>query len=76
MILRPGDTVLFYTDGIVEAHDQRRNLFGFERLERLIQQWGHLPAGQLVDRVLAEVHAFSEGMPPHDDMTLVVIRVR
>ncbi len=76
VILRPGDTVLFYTDGIVEAHDQRRNLFGFERLEWLIQQWGHLPAGQLVDRVLAEVYAFSEGMPPHDDMTLVVIRVR
>ncbi|MCX7789627.1 MAG: GAF domain-containing protein [Chloroflexaceae bacterium] len=73
--LRPGDTVLFYTDGIVEAHDQRRNLFGFERLERLIQRWGHLPAGPLLDRVLAEVHAFSEGMPPHDDMTLVVVRV-
>ncbi len=71
----PGDTVLFYTDGIVEAHDQRRNLFGFERLERLVQRWGHLPAGQLVDRVFAEVHAFSEGMPPHDDMTLVVVRV-
>ncbi len=75
VILRPGDTVLFYTDGIVEAHDRRRNLFGFERLERIIQRWGHLPAGQLVDRVLAEVHAFSEGMPPHDDMTLVVVRV-
>jgi len=75
VILRPGDTVLFYTDGIVEAHDQRRNLFGFERLERIIQRWGHLPAGQLVDRVLAEVHAFAEGMPPHDDMTLVAIRV-
>ncbi|MCS6879946.1 MAG: GAF domain-containing protein [Oscillochloridaceae bacterium] len=73
--LQPGDTVLFYTDGIVEAHDRRRNLFGFERLEQLLAEWGHLPAGHLVDRVLAEVHAFSEGMPPHDDMTLVAVRV-
>lgn len=73
--LRPGDTVLFYTDGIVEAQDRRRNLFGFERLERLLLHWGHLPADQLIDHVLSEVHAFSEGMPTHDDMTLVVVRV-
>ena len=71
----PGDTILFYTDGIVEAHDQCRNLFGFERLERLLQAWGHLPPVALIDRVIAEVHAFSEGMPPHDDMTIVVVRV-
>lgn len=73
--LQPGDTLLFYTDGIVEAHDRRRNLFGFERLERLLQRWGHLPAGQLLDQVLTEVHAFSEAVPTHDDMTIVVVRI-
>jgi phosphoserine phosphatase RsbU/P len=71
----PGDTIVFYTDGIVEAHDQCRELFGFERLERLLQAWGHLPPLALIDRIVAEVHAFSEGMPTHDDMTLVVVRV-
>lgn len=73
--LQPGDTLIFYTDGIVEAHDQCRQLFGFERLERLVQRWGHLEPTALIDRVLAEVHAFSEGMPTHDDMTVVVVRV-
>lgn len=73
--LTPGDTLLFYTDGIVEAHDQCRQLFGFERLERLFQSWGHLPADELIDRILGEVHAFSAGMPTHDDMTLVVVRL-
>lgn len=73
--LQPGDTLLFYTDGIVEAHDRRRNLFGFERLERLLQRWGHLPANQLLEQVLAEVHAFSQAVPTHDDMTIVVVRV-
>ncbi|NTU83300.1 MAG: SpoIIE family protein phosphatase [Chloroflexales bacterium] len=70
-----GDTLLFYTDGIVEAHDQRRDLFGFERLEQILQAWGHLAPDALIDRILQEVHAFSEGTPTHDDMTLVVVRV-
>jgi sigma-B regulation protein RsbU (phosphoserine phosphatase) len=73
--LAPGDTLIFYTDGIVEAHDQCRELFGFERLEQLVREWGHLPPDELIERLLAEVHAFSEGMPTHDDMTLVVVRV-
>jgi GAF domain-containing protein len=73
--LLPGDTVVFYTDGIVEAHDRARNLFGFERLERLVARWGHLNPEALIGRILAEVHAFAEGMPTHDDMTVVVVRV-
>lgn len=73
--LGSGDTLIFYTDGIIEAHDQRRALFGFDRFERLIQRWGHLPPVDLLNRILADVHAFSEGMPTHDDMTLVVVRV-
>lgn len=73
--LQPGDTLLFYTDGIVEAQDRCRNLFGFDRLEHLMQRWGHLPAAQVAERILAEVQSFSEGMSPHDDMTLVVVRI-
>ncbi|NJN16637.1 MAG: GAF domain-containing protein [Oscillochloris sp.] len=73
--LAPGDTLIFYTDGIVEAHDQFGHLFGFERLEKLLCMWGHLEPPALIDRVLAEVHAFAEGMPAHDDMTIVVVRV-
>jgi serine phosphatase RsbU (regulator of sigma subunit) len=73
--VRPGDTLLFYTDGIVEAHDPERRLFGFDRLERLFGAWGHLPPEELINVLLSEVHAFAAGMPPHDDMTLVVIRI-
>ncbi|MEI7644735.1 MAG: GAF domain-containing protein [Chloroflexales bacterium] len=73
--LAPGDTVLFYTDGIVEAHDQRRNLFGFERLEAMLIRWGHLPPDDLIALILIEVARFAEGTPTHDDMTLVAVRV-
>ncbi|NTW02729.1 MAG: SpoIIE family protein phosphatase, partial [Oscillochloris sp.] len=73
--LHPGDTLLFYTDGIVEAHDQARNLFGFDRLEALVSRWGHLLPDDLIALILVEVNRFAEGTPTHDDMTLVAIRV-
>jgi serine phosphatase RsbU (regulator of sigma subunit) len=73
--LAPGDTLVFYTDGIVEAHDHARGLFGFDRLEALVREWGHLPPDELIERLIGEVHAFAEGLPPHDDMTIVVVRV-
>lgn len=75
LALQSGDSLVFYTDGIVEAHDQARNLFGFERLERLVARWGQLAPEMLIDRLLAEVNAFAEGTPTHDDMTVVVVRV-
>ncbi|NTW97711.1 MAG: SpoIIE family protein phosphatase, partial [Oscillochloris sp.] len=73
--LCPGDTLLFYTDGIVEAHNQSRALFGFDRLEALVARWGHLPPDDLIALVLVEVNRFAEGAPTHDDMTLVAVRL-
>lgn len=74
--LAPGDTIVFYTDGIVEAHNPSRELFGFERLEELIRLIGGLPPAQVIARVLAEIEAFTEDSPQHDDMTLLVLHVK
>jgi sigma-B regulation protein RsbU (phosphoserine phosphatase) len=73
--LEPGDLLIFYTDGIVEAHNDARELFGFERLEALVQQYGVLPPLQLIDTILHHISAFIGDIPPHDDMTLVALRV-
>ncbi|NTV64150.1 MAG: SpoIIE family protein phosphatase, partial [Oscillochloris sp.] len=73
--LCPGDTLLFYTDGIVEAHNHSRALFGFDRLESLVARWGHLPPDDLIALILVEVNRFAEGAPTHDDMTLVAVRL-
>lgn len=40
--LAPGDTLVFYTDGVVEAQNHQRELFGFDRLEHLVRHWGYL----------------------------------
>ncbi|HEU4324793.1 MAG TPA: GAF domain-containing protein [Roseiflexaceae bacterium] len=73
--LQPGDTILFCTDGIVEAHNPQRELFGFERLEQLLREQGDLPPDQLIDALLRAVEAFSGSAAQHDDMTLLVLRV-
>jgi serine phosphatase RsbU (regulator of sigma subunit) len=73
--LSPGDTLVFYTDGVVEAHNPRGELFGFERLEALLARDGDLPPETLIERVLLAVGEFSGHAPHHDDMTLVVVRV-
>jgi GAF domain-containing protein len=74
--LEPGDLLLFYTDGIVEAKNEARELFGFERLEALVHQHGDLPPQQLIERIVAAVSAFAGHAPQHDDMTIVALRIQ
>src|SRR5262249_25473554 len=73
--LEPGDTVVFYTDGIVEAHNPNREMFGFDRLEALVRELSDLTPEQLIETVLAAVAVFSHGINQHDDMTMLVLRV-
>jgi serine phosphatase RsbU (regulator of sigma subunit) len=73
--LEPGDLVLLVSDGIVEARAPDGELFGFERLEALLADRG--PAArpdQLLDDLLAQVHAFMANADQHDDMTIVIIQ--
>lgn len=74
---RPGDTLIFLSDGIVEAHNPAGELFGFERLEGLLTS---LPAQTsvtvIVERILAAVLAFGEHEQElHDDITLIAVQI-
>jgi sigma-B regulation protein RsbU (phosphoserine phosphatase) len=75
LTLLPGDTVLFYTDGVVEAMNPARELYGFERLESLVRSLQPGISSQaLIDAVLADVAAFVGPAEQHDDITMVAIR--
>jgi sigma-B regulation protein RsbU (phosphoserine phosphatase) len=75
--LSPGDTILFYTDGITEAKNSAQELFGEERLDRLLASHrGGTDAAALIDRVLAGVRAFEGDRPAADDRTLLAMLVR
>jgi serine phosphatase RsbU (regulator of sigma subunit) len=73
--LDPGDMLVFYTDGVVEAHDDNHNLFGFDRLEMLIRRYGSLAPDAFIERVMQSIHEFTGSNEQHDDITLVVVRV-
>ncbi|MGA2624744.1 MAG: PP2C family protein-serine/threonine phosphatase [Bacteroidota bacterium] len=74
--LRGGDTVIFYTDGISEAMNRNKEMFGFERLQDIVKRLT-VDSSQLVkESFLKEVDRFSGATKQHDDMTVVVVQVK
>jgi steroid delta-isomerase-like uncharacterized protein len=72
-VLREGDSVLFYSDGLVEAHDPHYEMFGFPRLGALIAEYGK--ERSLVDSLLEELYSFTgEGWEQEDDITLLTLK--
>jgi serine phosphatase RsbU (regulator of sigma subunit) len=74
--LTPGDRVIFYTDGIVEAMNEKEEIFGFERLLDLVRKSGSLSAEALLKEILEKVEEFAGGAPQHDDLTVIVVSVK
>ena len=72
-VLEPGESVLLHSDGVVEAHDPERDMFGFPRLKETVAA---APGGQhLIDRVLADLEAFTgPDAEQEDDITMVTLQ--
>jgi anti-sigma regulatory factor (Ser/Thr protein kinase) len=72
-VLQPGESVLLHSDGVVEAHDPERDMFGFPRLKETVAA---AEGGQeLIDRVLADLEAFTgPGAEQEDDITMVTLQ--
>ncbi len=73
--LTPGDVIVFYTDGITEAMNVDDDLFGDDALGRVVCRHRELDAAGIRERVLRDVHAFVGSAEPHDDMTMVIVKV-
>jgi sigma-B regulation protein RsbU (phosphoserine phosphatase) len=72
--LRPGDQVIFYTDGITEATSPTGEMFETTRLDGLFGTCGDDPEKTLA-RILENLNAFTNGRPASDDRTLLLARV-
>ena len=71
--LEPGEAALFYSDGLVEAHDPKGEMFGFPKLRALVAE--HSEATSLLDFLMEELYSFvGEGWEQEDDITLVTLR--
>lgn len=70
------DLLVFYTDGLPEAMNENKELFDFERMESFVRAVPpSLPAAQVVELLLGDVDRFTRAATPHDDITVVVVRV-
>jgi PAS domain S-box-containing protein len=73
VVVDAGESVLFYSDGLVEAHDPQGEMFGFPRLRALVAEHDE-EEHSLVDFLLEELYSFvAEGWEQEDDITLVTL---
>lgn len=69
----PGDRLILYSDGFIEALDDEGEPFGFDRFEKVLADSGHASADEIKKSLLQSVKRFTHNRPPEDDQTLVVI---
>ncbi|URA11183.1 SpoIIE family protein phosphatase [Thermospira aquatica] len=74
--LQPGDKLVFFTDGIVEAHNAQKEQYGYERFQKCLVEHQKLPPKDLVGKVWEDVQAFCEGVAQSDDMTLFIVEFK
>jgi serine phosphatase RsbU (regulator of sigma subunit) len=71
--LSPGDKVIFYTDGIVEAMNEQGAMFGFDRLVEVLKAARSVTADSLLKELLEKVNQFVGEAAQHDDLTAIVV---
>jgi len=73
--MAPGDVLVLYTDGVTEAFDTARCMFGEERLQAIVRTHAQEPAAGLVAAITAAVRDHAGAAPQSDDITLLVLRI-
>jgi serine phosphatase RsbU (regulator of sigma subunit) len=71
--LDKGDILVVYSDGLTDAQDQQEEMFGAERLRRLIRQQAPAGSQALEQNLLTAIDEFTQGTPQTDDITFVVV---
>ncbi len=72
MVIAPGQLILLYSDGLIEAHNAQREMFGFPRLAELVRV--ELEADKLARRILQALQEFTgTDQVQEDDVTLVTL---
>jgi phosphoserine phosphatase RsbU/P len=74
IILNTGDIFVLYTDGFTEAMNERQELYGEEKLIKLIEEKKNLSAKEIIESILKDVKKFVDNYPQHDDMTILVVK--
>ncbi|MFN2221329.1 MAG: PP2C family protein-serine/threonine phosphatase, partial [Candidatus Promineifilaceae bacterium] len=74
LTLEEGDLLVAYTDGLTEAMNVQYDEWGEQRLVQTTRNHREKPLEALQGQILDQVHAFMDGAPQHDDITLMLVR--
>ncbi len=74
-VLRHNDTVLFYTDGIIEAVNKEGEQYQIDRLISTLAENNNKKALEIQNNVIHSIQEFTEGVPQKDDITMVILKV-
>ncbi len=72
----PGDVLVAFTDGVTEALGASGEMFGEQRLAAVVKSAAQGGAAEIRDSVLAQVAAFTRGLPQEDDITIVALKMK
>jgi phosphoserine phosphatase RsbU/P len=75
MVLRPGELLTFFTDGVAEAESPGRVRFGVARALQVIRSEREKPAQAIIESLYQELSGFCRNQPASDDITIVVAKV-
>ncbi|MBW2471046.1 MAG: serine/threonine-protein phosphatase, partial [Deltaproteobacteria bacterium] len=73
--VKSGDVLLLYSDGITEAMNANHHLFDQSRLESALKESAQFPANKIVERINLRLDEFVQSQEPHDDVTMVAIKI-
>jgi len=72
--LGKGAVVVFYTDGVTEAVNNRQQQFGQDRLVKVLEKNHHLSAQEIINKIRQEITDFAGDQPQFDDITMIVLK--
>jgi sigma-B regulation protein RsbU (phosphoserine phosphatase) len=76
VVTQPGDVLVFVSDGILDAENAQNEMYGSERLSRILCTSPEQSANQVADAIMADVTRFQDGKDRFDDETIIVLKVR
>jgi sigma-B regulation protein RsbU (phosphoserine phosphatase) len=72
--IRGGDRLFFYTDGLTDRSNRDGSSFGEEGLIEAARRCQHASPANMTEMILEESERFADGVPPDDDVTLLVVK--
>ncbi len=76
VLMCPGDVFVLYTDGVTEARNTNKEEFGDERLIGIVSQCKDMTVKEITENIYNEVLKFRKKAPQHDDITIMVLKVK